>query len=360
VGVTINDYVFREELSNSNGSQLESNLAKKNGLVIIEASDQNAEGRPPELSVSGTNHARILDHNSSNYQSFFDSRRNIYRYWFYPYYNGWYWYWYYSRIPPIVTRCVMVVPSEDGTIRATASGLNMVDLRVRVFDGSFSPDANFQLDSMSYASGIETARIDANDAFFDVKKDDVLVAMGTDTSPQASIADITYVGPAFQELDTQLTVRGGFSTVVKILRIKADGQAKLTYINCNDGRFAKRLIPATKERVIAPPVISEPQAFFKVSVEQDAFGNFKRPDWFRAVMFNLRKNDTGVGLRRRWTYENTEFTHDEVGRLTDVRTRVLEQWAVPQANAGQIGAEAVIYSDFAEAEADRLILDARL
>lgn len=348
MGYTQADYIFREELSNNNGAALESAWAKKHGLIVAVASNYDPSGVLPTISVNNIQHQVASEQSSTPYYTHYYAPLAVYYYYYYYWYHAYYWYYIYNRYLPVNSKVLIIIPQENGTIRLTASGNYIFDFRVRVFEGAFTPDSGQTIEQVSFVKSADIPeRMNVN-AVIQAKTNDLVFAIGTDSSSNYALADISYSGPAYQELMSYLAQYQNRSVRVKLWRIKNDSQVQLTYINCNAGRFAQKLYPSVTQKVTVAPTITEPRAYFEIAAEKDAFERVTRPRWFNALYAQLKQNRT-IGMLKNWTRENIEVKYDQLGRPIDVRTRVIELWTIPQANAGQVGTEALIFPDRATA-----------
>ena len=346
--VTWDDYTFREEKSNNTGAWLESNWARPNGLVIVAASNYDPRGVLPQITIEGVEHTVIADYTSTPYVTYWDWIYSRWLYYYWPWYYRRYWYWYWYRYAPVNSRVVLVVPHQEGTIRARAEGSNIFDHRLRVFTANITPASGKGVRKVAFTDSVKEHVIDRDFCYVECQANDILIAMGNDASPNWALAEIEKVsGPATQELMSIRPAMYNRSVRIRIWRVKQPGTMVLGYYNCNAGRMAVRLMPNVEVYTLTPPTISEPRAYFEIQVEQDEVGNVKRPDWF-ANLYNTLRHSQNMGLQRAWLREVLERKYDEVGRITGVRVRRIEHWAIPAANAGQIGSDALIFADRAE------------
>jgi hypothetical protein len=356
MGVTWADYTLAEALSNNDGTRLESALATKHGLILALVTQEDPLGVLPEVKIDGVEAVTVGDFGSVPYKTKYNWYYNRYYYNWYGGYSRHYWYNRYARYMPVVSRLYLIVPQAGGSIAVTGIGNNIVEMRVLVFTPHITAGANFTVDRVGFSNSVAAAKVQGEDAYYPVLADDLLVAIGTDSSPNYASASIAYNGPSMQELMTQVTSSGGTSTCVRVWRIKAGGQAKLTYSVCNAGRTAFRLMPNVQERVITPPSPQETRSFFEIQGLVDENGVVTRPTWFPGLYGN-QKNATTYGLRRSWVRENENVTMDALGRVTGVNARVIEQWTVVTTAIATVGADALIFTDRAEADARIVMLD---
>jgi|GEM_PF-6862468 len=350
MSVTWGDYTLKEALSNSDGSWLESTLAKKHGLCVIAATNVSSPGIQPTIKIEDIDHRVILDTGSVPYTTSYNwyHSRYYYRYWYYRY--RWYWYYRWHYYHPLNTRVVLIVPTEDGTVRAKAEGSQIFDFRLSVFEAGLTPSANKEVQSVGFSKSIQAPITRGSTARYSFQQDDIVVAIGVDGSRNYALADISYNGPAKQELFNILPNYGGVSNRVRVWRIKADGECTLTYNYCHYGRMAIRLMPNAEEKTTVPPSITEDRAYFEIQCEVDAFGNVERGKWFEGLYSTL-KNSRNMGLRKSWTREVLETDTDSLGRPVNVKARRIEMWSVPQSKAGSVGSDALLFEDRAEADA---------
>ncbi len=345
MSATWSDYTFREEKSNNSGAWLESAWAQPHGLVAIVATNHDPQGIQPSISVEGVEHTVIADQGSVPYTTYYSWPYSRWYWYYYPWYYRYYWYWGWYRYMPVNSRVVLVVPHEAGTIRAKAEGTYIFDHRMRIFTPNITPDEGHAIKRVGFTSSVQAAQINGALATMDCQADDLLLAIGTDASPNYLLADIDKTsGPATQELMNILPTRQNMSVKVRLWRVKAAGTMALTYINCNAGRAMVRAMPNVEEYRTVPPDITEPRAYFEMQVMQNEVGQVTRPDWFNSLYHTLRNNQQ-TGMARSWLREIQERDTDTVGRVTGVRARRIEHWTIPAANAGAIGDDALIFED---------------
>lgn len=351
MGVTWGDYTFKEEKSNNTGDWVESTLAKQHGLVVITALGVSATGVQPEIQVEGVDHAVICDAASVPYRTRYNLARQAYYYGYYPYVSRHHWYHHWNRWMQVNSRVVAVVPSADGTVRARATGDDITELRMRVFEPSLTPSANKTIQRVGFSDSMSAAKVQGATASVDVLADELLLVIGTDSSPNYQLADVAFTsGPSKQTLLDIVPYSDGTSVRMKLWRMKANGTALLTFTNCNAGRAVYRLMPNIEEGIITPPAIGETLAYFEMQGEMDACGQIAWPKWWPGLYHTLR-NDLSAGFRKMWIREDVEADVDSLGRTTDVRTRVIAQLGIPAANVGSVGSDALIFENLAEADA---------
>lgn len=348
MGYSQADYTFREELSNNNGATLESTWAKKHGLIVALASNYDPSGVLPSITVNNVQHQVAAEHSSTPYYTYYYYPLHIYYYYYYYWYTVYYWYYLYYYYLPVHTKVMIIVPQENGTIRVSASGNYIFDFRIRVFEGNFTPDAGQTIENVSFVKSAQLPEKPDTTAMIGVKTNDLIFAIGTDASPNYALANLSYSGPAYQELVSYLAQYQNRSVRVGLWRVKNDGTVSITYQNCNAGRFLQKLYPSVEQKILAPPTISEPRAYFEIVAEKDAFERVKRPQWFESLYASLKHNRT-IGLVKNWTRETIEMKRDDLGRPVDTRTRVIEMWAIPASYAGQVGTNALVFPDRATA-----------
>lgn len=334
---TWGDYAFREERSNNTGDWLESSLVNPNGLVVIATSNRDTGGIQPEIRVEGVEHTVIADHGSVPYRTIFSWPTHRWQFFYWPWNYRRHWNWHWHRFMPVNTRVVLLVPHQAGTIRVRGEGMFVFDHRMRVFDGSVTPPVNRAIKRVAFSPSVQPTTISGANAQVDVQADDLLLATGTDSSPNFALANIAWVsGPARQELLNITPNSQGMGVAIRLWRIKAAGRTSLTYIHCNAGRSALRLMPSVETKTIAPPTVIEPRAYFEIQCEMDENGVVTRPEWFGGLYHALRNNKQ-MGIARAWLREIQERQLDTVGRISGVRARKIEHWTIPAAFTGSVG-----------------------
>lgn len=345
MSVTWSDYTFREEQSNNNGAWLESAWAQPHGLVAIVSSNHDSRGIQPAITVEGVEHTVIADQGSVPYVNYYSWPYARWYWYYHPWYYRYYWYWGWHRYMPVNARVTLIVPHESGTIRAKAEGTYIFDHRMRVFTANITPAGGRAIRRVGFSTSIQTAQVDGPSATMDCLADDLLLAIGTDSSPWYSLADIVKTsGPATQELINIIPSRQNMSVRVKLWRVKGAGTMNLGFVNCNAGRAMVRAMPNVEVYRTVPPTITEPRAYFEMQVRQDEVGRVVRPDWFQGLYHTLRNNQQ-IGLARSWLREIQERKVDTVGRVAGVSARKIEHWTIPQAYAGSVGPEALLFED---------------
>ena len=241
---TWDDYTLLEEKSNNDGAWLESSQVKKDGLVIIIAGNHDVNGAFPEIEWDGVTAQLLVDETSAPYEAGTYTVRE--RHYHYVYSHGRQWYYTSHAVQYHETnaRVVILMPKEDGTLRFHAEGNGIYYLAGRIFQSNITPESGYALKGVSFAKSIQLPRVVGAQAIFQPQANEIIMAIGTDGSPNAALADITFSGPAYQELWSKLLQLEGFSVRIKFWRIKEAGKTILTFQNCSAGRLSEKFASA--------------------------------------------------------------------------------------------------------------------
>lgn len=346
-----------ETLNNNDGEWLERVVGENDIIIVSSASTQNNK-YAPEIIIEGVEHSTVKEGGSVPYGTVTIQGT--------PYFTGCWspcsggsWNTPIHHFPPVITSVKVACFHAGGTVRAMAKGDDIFDLTMRVLRPSITPAADTIINRVGWTLSIQDPQIQGSQAQMDVLQDDIIIAIGTDSTPQYATANISWVsGPANQEiydvLSSHSTVAGypGVSTRVKAWKIQAPGTVKLNYAGCNLGRSMGRLYPNVEASSTVRPVLSEDRGYFEIQTEVNANGDVRYSDWFKALYRTMR-NNSQWGLRKSWLREVLEWKYNPDGEIEDVRSRRIEQWTVPDSawTSVDTSAGALMFEDRNEADA---------
>jgi hypothetical protein len=349
---TWSDFTLLEEKINETGGVLESAVVAANGLIIIMAGNHDTSGQFPTIVWEGVSCDVLMDEPSAPYQAgFYTQKKRV----------GncpcCYWYYWAEAYHATNGRVLILAPRESGTIRFRADGNGVFYLAGRVFQSNVTPSAGCTVRDVSFAPSKQTPMVSGAAGALLCQAGDLVLGIGTDGSANSDLAEMTWSGPAYQDLMSKLLQFDGFSVRMRVWRVKAAGTVTLAYANCSAGRYMQRFTPWVRESTNGMPSPTDDRIMFEITAAMDAVGNVERPRWMGTLLHTLRHSDN-IGVRASWTRETLQATFDPRGNLTSTVCRVVEQWAIPTLNANLIdNSDSMVFASISEAEARKVALD---
>lgn len=274
------------------------------------------------------------------------------RYWYYPYYGYYWWYWqrrWWLRYPVVVSRISVWRADSAGTVSvefSDPSGWGTIyATALRVWKPNISVGQNMAIRSIGFAESAQGASGIGVVASMPVVQDELLLAMGVDTTYFGG-GNFVVSGPSVQELIDFNPVYAYRTARIKLWRVKTTTTATVTYSFCNAGRMLMKFVPNVDVYQVSRPVAQEPEIYVEIQADLTSSGRIIRPRWFEALRSEYAWSPS-MGLRKRWTREATTS-----GEGKDARARVIEMWKFPaSANASIPEGQAYTFVSVLDAEA---------
>lgn len=374
---TWSDFVLADEKTTTAWGTVTSNNVQQHGLIIAYAAHYDPYGSSPAIKLSGVAHHIVLEITSQPYRTWFPYHQWYWYYAVYGYYPAYVWllaYYYYGYYPwwyrhfwwwwhgywHTTASVVIAIADASGEIKCEFLGAQrFLGAKLKVFNTNITPGNGKAIKSINFQ---RTDRlpvwVNRYVGKLEVLADDIVVLLGAQYGPYWNYLGLTLdPSPNVQVLldeTPQMPLYPYGAALVRVLRIKNDGNLSFTWNYAGTGVGVIRLTPNVEERTVTFPSISG-QVYFELQTVEDAYGNNSYPKEFLDLCQSM-KHRRDWGLFYQWKREDVQVIRDNSGREVFTGWKLVEIWSFPNDKYSEIQQIPGVHILGSDAELDARIL----